>query len=34
MDQGEVEGFNMWKRVVDAINELARVTTPDGEARH
>jgi len=34
MDQGDVEGFDMWKRVVDAVNELDRVTPKDGEARH
>jgi len=34
MDQGDVEGFDMWERVVAAINELDRVVTREGEARH
>jgi len=34
MDQGDVEGFDMWKRVVAAINEFDRVTARDGEMRH
>jgi hypothetical protein len=34
MDQGDIEGFDMWKRVAAAINELDRVTRRDGEARH
>jgi hypothetical protein len=34
MDQGDVEGFKMWKRVVDAINELERDKPKEGEARH
>jgi len=34
MDQGDIEGFVMWKRVVAALNELDRVTARDGEGRH
>jgi hypothetical protein len=34
MDQGNVEGFNMWKRVVAALNELDQPVPKDGEARH
>jgi len=34
MDQGDTEGFNMWKRVVAALNELDRVVLRDGEAKH
>jgi predicted DNA-binding protein with PD1-like motif len=34
MDQGDVEGFDTWKRVVAAINEFDRVTARDGEVRH
>jgi hypothetical protein len=34
MDQGDIEGFDMWKRVVAALNELDRVVMRDGEARH
>jgi hypothetical protein len=34
MDRGDSEGFDMWKRVVAALNELDRTTPQDGEARH
>jgi hypothetical protein len=34
MDQGDIEGFDMWKRVVDALSEFVRDTPRDGEARH
>jgi hypothetical protein len=34
MNQGDIEGFDMWKRVVDALNELDRAIPRDGEARH
>jgi hypothetical protein len=34
MDQGDIEGFDMWKRVVAALNELERVKLRVGEARH
>ena len=34
MDQSDIEGFTMWKRVVAALNELERATPRDGEARH
>jgi hypothetical protein len=34
MDQGDTEGFDMWKRVVAALNELERPAPRDGEARH
>jgi hypothetical protein len=34
MDQGDIGGFDMWKRVVAALNELDRVVMRDGEARH
>ena len=30
MDQGDVEGFEMWKRVAAAINELDRATPREG----
>jgi len=33
MDRGDAEGFDMWKRVAAAINELDRVTLRNGEAR-
>ena len=34
MDQGDIEGFAMWKRVVALINELDHSTPRDGEAKH
>jgi len=34
MDQGDIEGFEMWKRVVDALNELDRPVPRGGEAKH
>jgi hypothetical protein len=34
LNQGNTEGFGMWKRVVAALNELDRTTPQDGEARH
>ena len=34
MDQGDIEGFDMWKRVAAALNELERVKLTVGEARH
>ena len=34
MDQGDIEGFDMWKRVAAAINELDRPVPKDGEAKH
>jgi hypothetical protein len=34
MDQGDIEGFEMWKRVVAALNELDRVKLRVGEAKH
>jgi hypothetical protein len=34
MDQGDIEGFEMWNRVVAALNELDRVKPKDGEAKH
>jgi hypothetical protein len=34
MDQGDVEGFDMWKRVVAALNDLDRHAPRSGEARH
>jgi hypothetical protein len=34
MDQGDIEGFDMWKRVVAALNELDRVKLRVGEAKH
>ena len=34
MDQGDIEGFDMWTRVIAALNELDRGTPRDGEARH
>ncbi len=33
MNQGDVEGFEMWKRVVGALNELDRETPGIGGAR-
>lgn len=32
LDQGDMEGFNAWKRIVKAINELERVRPAAGEA--
>jgi hypothetical protein len=34
MDHGDAEGFEMWKRVVAAINELDRLESGNGEAKH
>lgn len=34
MDQGDIGGFGMRKRVVAALNELDCVAPKDGEARH
>jgi hypothetical protein len=34
MDQGDIEGFDMWKRVVAALNELDRAKLRIGEAKH
>ena len=34
MDQGDIEGFDMWKRVAAAINELDRVKLKVCEAKH
>jgi hypothetical protein len=34
MDQGDIEGFEMWNRVVAALSELERATPREGEARH
>jgi hypothetical protein len=34
MDQGDIEGFNMWNRVAAALNELDRPVPKGGEARH
>lgn len=34
MDQGDIHGFAVWKRITAAVNELDRVTPQDGEARH
>ena len=34
MDQGDIEGFNMWNRVVVILAELKRTRPRDGEARH
>ncbi len=34
MDQGDIEGFQMWKQVVAALNELGCSTPKAGEARH
>jgi len=34
MDQGHIEGFEIWKRVAAAINELERKTPRGGEERH
>lgn len=35
LDQGDVEGFEAWRRIVAAVvNDLDRVTRRDGEARH
>jgi hypothetical protein len=34
MDQGDIEGFDMWKRVVAALNELDRMKLRVGEAKH
>jgi hypothetical protein len=34
MDQGDIEDFDMWKRVVAALNELDRAKLRIGEAKH
>jgi hypothetical protein len=34
LDQGDTAGFEAWRRIVAAVNELDRVTARDGEARH
>jgi hypothetical protein len=34
MDQGDIEGFDMWRRVAAAINELDRVKLKVCEAKH
>jgi len=34
MDQGDVEGFEMWNRVVALINELDWEMPRDGEVTH
>jgi len=34
LDQGDTEGFGMWKRVVAAINEWDRKKPKDREANH
>jgi hypothetical protein len=34
MDQGDIVGFDMWKRVVAALNDLDRVKPRDGEISH
>ena len=31
MDQGDIEGFDMWKRVAAALNELERVKLTVGD---
>lgn len=33
-DQGDMAGFEAWRRITAAVNELDRVTARDGEARH
>ena len=32
LDQGDVEGFNAWKRIVKSINEFERTKPSCGEA--
>jgi hypothetical protein len=32
LDQGDIDGFNVWKKVVAAINELDRKAPKGGEA--
>ena len=34
MDQGDASGFEAWRRIAAAVNELDRVTHREGEARH
>lgn len=34
LDQGDVAGFEVWNRVIAAINELERTATRNGEAKH
>ena len=34
IDQGDIEGFDMRKRVVAALNELDRQSPRDAEAKH
>jgi hypothetical protein len=34
MDQGDIEGFDMWNRAFAALNELDRVKLRVGEAKH
>lgn len=32
LDQGDVDGFHVWKRIVDAIAELLRTKPTQGES--
>ena len=34
MDQGDIGGFGMWKRIVAALVEFDRAMPRSGEARH
>lgn len=34
VDQGDIDGFDMWMRVAAAIKELERTAPRDGEASH
>ncbi len=34
LDSGDVDGYAVWKRIVDAIKEMERETPRPGEHRH
>lgn len=34
IDEGDIDGFDMWMRVAAAIKELERTAPRDGEASH
>lgn len=34
LDQGDAAGFEAWRRIVAAVNELDRVRARNGEAMH
>ena len=34
LDDGDVDGYAVWKRIVDAIKDMQRETPRSGEQRH